>query len=135
MEIAIERSKACSITTSRDYMLPAVIKSLLNKFLFTLYVSHPPSIFFLLVLLIEHNTVDIRCFNFSYIFARIYSSANRVAISQISSFSLALYCAWKSHLEFLSLDSSDQIKWILRHSYTTSRAWLENFHQFLLSRF
>lgn len=77
---------------------------------FSLFMSPTLPRFFLLVLLIEHNTVDIRCFNFSYIFARIYSSANRVAISQISSFSLALYCAWKSHLEFLSLDSSDQIK-------------------------
>lgn len=83
-------------------MLPAVIKSLLNKFLFTLYVSqthhhHPPvPLSFLLVLLIEHNTVDIRC-------ARITAAQIE---SQSAKFHLArsLLCVQISLLEFLSLD-------------------------------
>lgn len=118
MEIAIER--ACSITTSRDYMLPAVIKSLLNKFLFTLYVSqthhhHPPvPLSFLLVLLIEHNTVDIRC-------ARITAAQIE---SQSAKFHLARYCACKSlSSNFYLSRFSHQIKWIPRHT----RTWLEKF--------
>lgn len=75
-----QSSKVCSINFFSLFMSPFTPPPLSTE------------LSFLLVLLIEHNTVDIRCFNFIYIFARIYSSANRVAISQISSFSRLLLC-------------------------------------------